>query len=477
MASSWAYNTSTTACECTCPTCNKVLKSRQGVRDHSHVKHNVCRLCDTKCSPPMDLHLQNCHSVYFAALPLEKRRLRRRRKSKKNIIRPIALSCKNQRTHPCPITDCSKVCRGAKGLLDHTRDKHNGSSPPARQSPLFYFPPALQTSIAAEQWEGTGFTADFLQGNPNSLESFVVEELQPTEETNRQAQDCVQRLVTLLQHNVDYSVKRVVKSGSFGKGTQVKGFADLDCVAVLNNIKDFRELKDKRKDILDNLGKKIETNWQATVEIEKETTFAVQFGMTVGGETMKVDLLPTFDVLRQKKTLKEVYRDILSTTSSNQQFYSAALCQYQIEFIQKQLTRVKNLIRLVKYWNKKVVKKLARHGEKYPTSYPMELITIHVWEKAGEPSSFDMAMAFKAVLHRLTNYQTIRAVWYDNYDAEMASKGMIGMRSPILLDPANPTNNVFSASTPDALDHVADIARETTNKPLLRDVKVFWPWI
>ncbi|XP_077995522.1 2'-5'-oligoadenylate synthase 1A-like isoform X2 [Glandiceps talaboti] len=319
---------------------------------------------------------------------------------------------------------------------------------------------------------------DFLQGFPSLLESFVVRELQPTEEFNRVAQYDVQRLATLLQHNTGYSVNRVVKCGSFGKGTQVKGFADVDCVVILNDINDLRTLKHDGRDILDKLKELVQVNWQATVEIDRLTRFSAQFDMLVHREKMKVDLLPTFDVLRQN-TLAEVYRHLMSSSGLDKQFHSAALCEYQVEFIKKQPARVKNLVRLIKYWNKMVVKKAVSLGSKsrYPTSYPMELITIHVWEKAGKPSSFDMAMAFKAVLHRLTNYQTIRAVWYDNYDAGMASKGMMGMRSPILLDPANPTNNVFSASTPDALNHVAEIAKETMKKPLLRDVNVSWPWI
>ncbi|XP_077869841.1 2'-5'-oligoadenylate synthase 1A-like [Saccoglossus kowalevskii] len=83
-----------------------------------------------------------------------------------------------------------------------------------------------------------------------------------------------------------------------------------------------------------------------------------------------------------------------------------------------------------------------------------------------------MAVAFKAVLQQLVNYSNMNVAWDINYDSAMASLAKSKMERPILLDPANPTNNVFSASSPSALVHVSQIARDSMETPLLRDVSI-----
>ncbi|XP_070572182.1 2'-5'-oligoadenylate synthase 1-like isoform X2 [Ptychodera flava] len=316
---------------------------------------------------------------------------------------------------------------------------------------------------------------DFLQQAPRDLDKFISNNLQPTTEVNYMARDKVKRLVNFHQHNFGYSVKEVVVSGSFGKGTQVKGFADLDCVLILNDIKDHKELKAAGKDMFKNLEEVLRKSTFATITDMKKTRFALQFDLEVNGEKMGVDLLPTFDTSsRDARRRRSLYQEILQCTRADRQFYSAALCHLQIEFIKKQPTKLKNLIRLVKYWNKTVVKPQAKTTPalRYPSSYPLELISIYVCEKIGDKESFDMAAAFKAVMQQVVDYKKIIAVWHDNYDEQMADKGMREMERPILLDPANPTNNVLSASDEKALEHVAQIAKETLMKPLLLSVSL-----
>lgn len=98
----------------------------------------------------------------------------------------------------------------------------------------------------------------------------------------------------------------------------------------------------------------------------------------------------------------------------SQQYYSAALTEFQRDFVKELPARIKDLIRLVKYWCKRFVK---QHSIKPPSSYLLELITIHAWEKVGKPTTINMSIAFKAVMEELKNYKKLDAVWHRYYQA------------------------------------------------------------
>lgn len=97
----------------------------------------------------------------------------------------------------------------------------------------------------------------------------------------------------------------------------------------------------------------------------------------------------------------------------NWEYYSAAVVKLQVEFVKKLPALVKDLIRLVKYWRKTYI---PQSGSKHvPPSYLLELLTIHDWENANCPESFDMKIGFKAVMEVLKNHQNVRVSWEDYY--------------------------------------------------------------
>ncbi len=75
---------------------------------------------------------------------------------------------------------------------------------------------------------------------------------------------------------------------------------------------------------------------------------------------------------------------------------------------------VKNLIRLVKYWKKETIS--SNSGERIPTSYPIELITIHLWEQHTTTNgTFNTLKAFHGVMEALKDYKTLNVIWTKNY--------------------------------------------------------------
>ena len=87
-------------------------------------------------------------------------------------------------------------------------------------------------------------------------------------------------------------------------------------------------------------------------------------------------------------------------------FYSASFVQHQVQFVKEKPGHVKELIRLVKYWASKYL------PDKLQKSYPLELITIYLWEKAGKPGRrLSKARGLRSVFEVLTNLNSLRVYW------------------------------------------------------------------
>ena len=72
---------------------------------------------------------------------------------------------------------------------------------------------------------------------------------------------------------------------------------------------------------------------------------------------------------------------------------------------------VKNLIRLVKHWKKKMVRP-STPDRRIPNSYLMELITIDLWKtKKRYDGTFDTLKAFHGVMEALKNYRSLSVTW------------------------------------------------------------------
>lgn len=115
----------------------------------------------------------------------------------------------------------------------------------------------------------------------------------------------------------------------------------------------------------------------------------------------------------------------------NWPYYSAALVLIQKLFVKERPALVKDLIRLVKYWRKTYIPQIdSKH---VPPSYLLELLTIHAWEDANRPESFDMKIGFKAVMEVLKNHQSVRVSWEDYYRRNLIPSRYIHKEFKIVL--------------------------------------------
>ena len=108
-------------------------------------------------------------------------------------------------------------------------------------------------------------------------------------------------------------------------------------------------------------------------------------------------------------------------------FYSASLAKLQVDFVRPIAPKVKNLIRLVKYWRNENVH-AGSPDSRLPNSYVLELITIHLWEIKGRPDRFNTLKAFHKVMETLANNQSIHAIWEVNYDEDMIPEDILSER-------------------------------------------------
>ncbi|XP_038076657.1 2'-5'-oligoadenylate synthase 1A-like [Patiria miniata] len=262
----------------------------------------------------------------------------------------------------------------------------------------------------------------------------------------------------------------IFQGGSLGKDTMLADYSDVDLVAFVNppdlepiseywSPRDYKnQLKTVIKEFEDSLFE------LPSVTIIRSNEYLVNFAVKVGKRTVSVDLLPTAN-----NDHPDVYSEMMNQTSSHQErgFYSASFVEKQRDFVIDQPDDVRNLIRMVKYWA------YTRLPKRLQKSYPLELITIYCWEKAGEPESFEIVEGLKAVLEVLESQPwKRRKFWTDYYSKDFALDIIktLGMKYPVMLDPANPTNNVLTVyQQGDNMKKIQNAARTTLQTPLLCD--------
>uniref|UniRef100_A0A8C8RC35 2'-5' oligoadenylate synthase n=1 Tax=Pelusios castaneus TaxID=367368 RepID=A0A8C8RC35_9SAUR len=303
------------------------------------------------------------------------------------------------------------------------------------------------------------------------LDRFISNDLQSNKDFKEQVSKAIHTIFKCLTQNCfrnstsAMQVLKVIKAGSSGKGTALKGVSDVDLVVFVKSIKDFQDLKAKRKNIIAEIRTELEQCYlgdDLTLYI-KETKWDNPrvLTFTLRSETMgkriDFDVLPAFDVLGQMrsgyKPVPEVYVRLFESSPEGNEF-SCCFTELQRNFIISLPTKLKSLIRLVKHWYKQYIlphKKELRNGESLPPQYALELLSVYAWEHGGRDPAFNMARGFRTVLGLIQQYKQLRVYWTINYDFEDETlrwylNDQLRKSRPIILDPADPTGIVGHGS-------------------------------
>lgn len=225
-----------------------------------------------------------------------------------------------------------------------------------------------------------------------------------------------------------HSVAEVIKGGSLGKGTAVKGQSDVDLVVYLNGFGGMTDFKEQREEIIKDLKSRASEYHGGGLQIRGDTPYSVQ--CLFNGEDM--DILPAIKVATFLQGLSPAYNAIANAKNiqDEAQNYSASLTTYQIKFVSGQTETVKRAIRLVKFWKK---------AKDVPIlSYTVELVTIYAYKKTNATSTKQL---FDSVMHLLKNADDLKVAFDDNYSSAQYTSCLKG---PFVLDPANPFKNTLN---------------------------------
>ncbi|XP_035168228.1 2'-5'-oligoadenylate synthase-like protein 2, partial [Oxyura jamaicensis] len=242
------------------------------------------------------------------------------------------------------------------------------------------------------------------------------------------------------------------QGGSAGKGTALRNNSDADVVLFLSRFSSYVEQRQEHPSILKFIEKRLHECRQRlsfTVSISPPRYKGRSLSLTLfsNTESIEVDILPTYDALGQVTQDgppdPQVYVQLLDACSSPGEF-STCFTELQKKFVRRCPAKLKDLVRLVKHWYKKMLKP-QYPGADLPPKYALELLTIYAWEQGtGSEDAFNMAEGFCTVLKLLCQYKDICVYWEKYYSLQHGQIGtrlkqLLQMPRPVILDPADPT--------------------------------------
>uniref|UniRef100_UPI00398EE1A3 2'-5'-oligoadenylate synthase 1-like n=1 Tax=Pristiophorus japonicus TaxID=55135 RepID=UPI00398EE1A3 len=307
---------------------------------------------------------------------------------------------------------------------------------------------------------------------PKRLDDFIKTNLEP-DAFNVEVRNAVHRICEFLRNlcfinRPEIKVIKAVKGGSSGKGTALRNGSDADLVVFLSCFKDFQEQRDTRQEVLEEIRQMLERcSRSLAYEIRdinitiipnispKSLSFVLK--SKKNSNNVEFDVLPAFDASMGLDNANEAHLKLIHFVSKNGDpngEFSACFTELQRKFVKQRPSKVKDLIRLVKYWYKQYVKPRKselRGVERLPAKYAVELLTIYAWEQGNGMERFSTAEGFRTVLELICRYRELCIYWTEYYNvknkviADFLIQKLRGNR-PIILDPADLTGNVGAAT-------------------------------
>ncbi|XP_012577208.1 PREDICTED: 2'-5'-oligoadenylate synthase 1A-like [Condylura cristata] len=357
--------------------------------------------------------------------------------------------------------------------------------------------------------------------NSQELQRFADEKIRPSPGPLSAACAAeVSAVLQLIQACFPVPASRVIQGGSFIKGTDTKGYSEIDVVLFSDVFANVNLCKKQLKEGLDALRKNLkQTSYgnRSGILMGKRASLSLRFNFLCSGNlhSHSFEIMTYYDILGPKPSTGEIaplagaaaiadsalfgraisnfgsnshqkdlklhlYRKLyLCDDSDEAQLCALALLPYQVAFVKASITRVKELIRLMIHWFRTSFAKPTEENKfrRLPSTYTVELLTIHVWELAGKPLFFSLVQGMRAILKLLVQYAEIDVVWHRHYHPKFPIFVKVNQKRtrPFILDPVNPTANLCDSCN--AWDEVAHVARCSLEKPLFNRVRVRAPWL
>ncbi|XP_054094891.2 2'-5'-oligoadenylate synthase 1 isoform X4 [Callithrix jacchus] len=247
-------------------------------------------------------------------------------------------------------------------------------------------------------------------------------------------------------------VSKVVKGGSSGKGTALRGRSDADLVVFLSPLTTFQDQLKYRGDFIWEIRRQLKA-------CQRERVFSVKFEVQTSHwdspralsfvlsspclrEGVEFDVLPAFDALAHRGVHLPAERGrvlhLLHRTT--EKLPEAAPPQAQEPHSPSQALVPKCMALLPGMCKEEL-------GKPLPPQYALELLTVYAWEQGSMETDFNTAQGFRTVLELVINYQQLCIYWTVYYDFKNPSireylSRQLSKPRPVILDPADPTGNL-----------------------------------
>lgn len=322
------------------------------------------------------------------------------------------------------------------------------------------------------------------------LDKFIEDHLQPDTRFRREVKRAIHIICSFLKERCfrfssnPVRVSKVVKGGSSGKGTTLRGRSDADLVVFLENLTSFKDQLWHRSEFIAEIRKQLEACQRERFDVKFQVqsqrwrnprVLSFVLSSPELEEEVEFDVLPAFDALGQitkgYRPDPQIYVQLIRECTDLQVEgeFSTCFTELQRAFLKQRPTKLKSLIRLVKHWYQLCKEKL---GKPLPPQYALELLTVYAWEQGSGKLEFSTAQGFQTVLMLVINHQELCIYWTKYYDFENPTiedyvTKQLKKPRPVILDPADPTGNVGGGS-PEGWWRLAQEARAWLKFPCFK---------
>lgn len=280
----------------------------------------------------------------------------------------------------------------------------------------------------------------------NDLVRFAQEKVNlPKDKANEyraQARRLRERLEGYLAEHEDFSLKKILLSGSLAKGTALCSLNDIDVACYISGA-------DAPQDVADLLDYLVERLRKAFPNFDPEQVQPQTYSVTVSfrGSGLDVDVVP---ILYDGDP--EWYGNLVSQDDGS--FLETCIPRH-LEFIRKrkqaQETHFAQVVRLAKFWARRM--KQERDGFRFK-SFMVEMILSHLSDQDLDFSDYPEALQHFFTYIGNTRLRK-RIVFDDYYDLDTVGEHTEPVQ---IIDPVNADNNVSRLYTGAQRDTIFDAA-------------------
>ena len=261
-------------------------------------------------------------------------------------------------------------------------------------------------------------------------------------EYRAQARRLRERLEAYLAEHEDFSLKKILLSGSLAKGTALRSLNDIDVACYISGA-------DAPQDVTALLDYLVERLRKAFPNFSPEQVQPQTYSVTVSfrGSGLDVDVVP---ILYDGDP--EWYGNLVSQDDGS--FLETCIPRH-LEFIRKrkraQETHFAQVVRLAKFWVRRM--KQEHDGFRFK-SFMVEMILAHLSDQDLDFSDYPEALQHFFTYVGNTRLRD-RIVFDDYYDPKTVGS----RKEPVqIIDPVNADNNVSQLYTVDQRDAIFEVA-------------------